>query len=80
MKVLKFWLEKFKFMIIFAWWREWMLVSEEWKMTYAELCDAQSRSYEIYRDSVLRLLKGIEGSTEEEKEILARLREKVEED
>jgi len=57
---MKFWLEKFKFMSYFAWHREWMLVSEEWKMTYAELQDARSRSYEIYRENVIRLLKAIE--------------------
>ena len=60
MKVLKFWLEKFKFMTIFAWWREWMLVSEEWKLTYAEMQDARGKSYEIYRESILRLTREIE--------------------
>jgi hypothetical protein len=60
MKVLKFWLEKFKFMIIFAWWREWMLVSEEWKLTYAEMQDARGKGYEIYREAIMRLQKEIE--------------------
>ena len=60
MKVLKFWLEKFKFMIIFSWWREWTLVSEEWKMTYADLQDARSRSDEICREAVARILDAVE--------------------
>ncbi len=60
MKVLKFWLEKFKFMIIFAWWREWMLFSEEWKVTYAQMQEAKDNSYKIYRDAVTRLLTAIE--------------------
>lgn len=57
MKVLKFWLEKFKFMIVFAWWREWTLVSEEWKVTHAEMQEAEENSYKIYRDACERLLK-----------------------
>jgi hypothetical protein len=60
MKVLKFWLEKFKFMIIFAWWREWMLVSEEWKLTYAEMQDARGKRYATYREAIMRLQKEIE--------------------
>ncbi len=60
MKVLKFWLEKFKFMIIFAWWREWMLVSEEWKVTYAQMQEAKDNSYKIYRESVARILNAVE--------------------
>jgi hypothetical protein len=60
MKVLKFWLEKFKFMIIFAWWREWMLVSEEWKLTYAEMQDARGKRYTLYREAIMRLQKEIE--------------------
>ena len=60
MKVLKFWLEKFKFMIIFTWWREWMLVSEEWKVTYAQMQEAKDNSYKTYRDAVIRLLMEIE--------------------
>jgi hypothetical protein len=60
MKVLKFWLKKCKFMLIFAWEREWMLVSEEWKLTYAEMQDARGKRYAIYRESILRLMKEIE--------------------
>jgi hypothetical protein len=60
MKVLKFWLKKFKFMIIFAWWREWMLVSEEWKLTYAEMQDARGKRYALYREAIMRLQKEIE--------------------
>lgn len=60
MKVLKFWLEKFKFMILFTWWREWTLVSEEWKLTYAQMQENEKNSYKIYRDAVTRLLKAVE--------------------
>lgn len=60
MKLLKFWLEKFKFMLIFAWWREWMLVSEEWKVTHAQMREAEDNSYKIYREACARLLKATE--------------------
>ncbi len=60
MNVLNFWMEKFSFMCYFACHREWMLVGEEWKMTYAELEEAKNNSYKLYREACARLLKGIE--------------------
>jgi|GEM_PF-4428784 len=59
MKVLNFWMEKFSFMFYFAWHCEWMLVTEEWKMTYSELEEAKGNSYKLYREACARLLKGI---------------------
>jgi hypothetical protein len=60
MKRIKFYLDKIKFMTIFAWERDWMLFSEEWKLTYAEMQDARGRGYEIYREAILRLMKEVE--------------------
>lgn len=60
MKRIKFYLEKIKFMAIFAWEMDWMLFSEEWKLTYAEMQDARGRGYGIYRAAILRLMKEVE--------------------
>jgi hypothetical protein len=60
MKVLKFWIEKFKFMSYFAWHREWMLVKEEWKVTYSQMQSTQADSYRLYRESCARILKILE--------------------
>ncbi len=57
MKRLQFWLEKFRFTFYFARKREWMLASEEWKMTYEEMVDAELNSYKIYREACKRLLE-----------------------
>jgi hypothetical protein len=60
MKRIKFYLDKIKFMTIFAWHLDWMLVSEEWKLTYAEMQDARGKGYEIYRAAILRLMNEVE--------------------
>ncbi len=60
MNRLKFWLEKFKFMIIFAWWREWWLVSSEWNITYAQMQEAEANSEQICKEAVERILNAIE--------------------
>ena len=48
--MLRFWLQKLKFMCIFASSGHWGLVRAEWKLTKKGLDDAKSRSEEIERN------------------------------
>ena len=53
-------LQKIQFMCVFAWWRNWALVREEWKLTKKDLDDAKARSEEINRRAAEQLLWAID--------------------
>lgn len=57
--MLRFWLQKLKFMCIFASSGHWGLVRAEWKLTKKGLDDAKSRSEEINREAADRLLEAL---------------------
>ncbi len=64
--MITFWIDKFRLLAVFIWWREWGLVREEWNLTYLEMQEAQERVDEISRDAEERLLRAIRENTQED--------------
>ncbi len=58
--MLRFWIQKLKFMCIFASSGHWALAREEWKLTKKDLDDAKSRADEINRRAAEQLLWAID--------------------